>query len=86
MENKKLISVRMEERTLREIEKITRERSYWKRSDVICNLLSAVFANFTPFQIYNMMQIWLWERQEVDAKFEITDKMLTHSKLLHGKD
>ena len=84
MENKKLISVRIEDRTMQEIEKITQGHSYWKRSDVICNLLSAVFANFTPGDIYNMMQIWRWERQEVDAKFEITDKMLTHSKLYHG--
>lgn len=86
MENKELISVRIEARTLREIDKITQGRSYWKRSSVICNLLSAVFANFTPNQIYDMMQTWRWERQEVDAKFEITDKMLTHSKLLYGKD
>lgn len=84
MENKKLISVRIEDETLQEIEKIAQRHSYWKRSQVICNLLSAVFANFTPEQIYSMMQIWRWERQEVDAKFEITDKMLPHSKLYHG--
>ena len=84
MENRKLISVRIEDRTMQEIEKITQGHSYWKRSDVINNLLSAVFANFTPKQIYDMMQIWRWERQEVDAKFEITDKMLPHSKLYHG--
>ena len=54
MENKKLLSVRLDPTTLANIEKFVTKHSYWKRNTVICGILNAVFDNFDEKAIYDM--------------------------------
>lgn len=55
MENKKLLSVRLDPTTLGNIEKFVSRHSYWKRNTIISNVLDAVFDNFDEKTIYEMM-------------------------------
>lgn len=73
MITKKLTSIRLDEDTLEKIEKFAKDRDYWKRSDVINNILRAVFENFDEKQIYDMVCIYRWNKNIVNAEFEITD-------------
>lgn len=75
MYTKKLTSIRLDEDTLEKIEKFAKDRDYWKRSDVINNILRAVFENFGDRQIYDMVCIYRWKQNIVDTKFEITKEM-----------
>lgn len=54
MENKKLLSVRLDPTTVMNIEKFTNKHNYWKRNSVIDNVLTAVFDNFDEKAIYDM--------------------------------
>ena len=57
---------------LQKIEKISADHRYWKRSEVINNLLAAVVCNFNDDQIYAMLRRWDWRNNVVKAEFEIT--------------
>ena len=72
MERTKLVSVRLETETYNKIEKIVARETYYKRSDVINNLLKAVLDNFDDGQIHDMMYRWKWDRNVVNTQFEVT--------------
>lgn len=75
MERTKLVSIRLETETYDKIEKIVAHETYYKRSDVINNLLKAVLDNFDDGQIQDMMYRWKWTRNVVNTKFEVTDEL-----------
>lgn len=75
MERTKLVSVRLETETYEKIEKIVERESYYKRSDVINNLLKAVLDNFNDEQIYDMMYRWKWDGNVVNTQFEVTKEL-----------
>lgn len=75
MERTKLVSVRLETETYDKIEKIVERESYYKRSDVINNLLKAVLDNFDDGQIHDMMYRWKWDRNVVNTQFEVTKEL-----------
>ena len=75
MERTKLVSVRLETETFEKIEKIVARETYYKRSDVINNLLKAVLDNFDDGQIHDMMYRWKWDRNVVNAQFKVTDEL-----------
>lgn len=75
MERTKLVSVRLETETFEKIEKIVERETYYKRSDVINNLLKAVLDNFDDGQIHDMMYRWKWDRNVVNTQFEVTKEL-----------
>lgn len=75
MEETKLTSIRLRKDVLQKIEKISEDHHYWKRSEVINNLLLAVVSNFNDGQIYNMLRRWDWRQNVVKAEFEITKEL-----------
>lgn len=75
MERTKLVSVRIETETYEKIEKIVERETYYKRSDVINNLLKAVLDNFNDEQIHDMMYRWKWDRNVVNTQFEVTKEL-----------
>lgn len=79
-DNLKLISVRLDEDLLWELDKEVMKRTYWKRSDIIRNILIAVFAEMPPEDIYNMIRYYSYKKNVVNAKFEITDELKPYEK------
>ncbi len=75
MERTKLVSVRLETETYDKIEKIVARETYYKRSDVINNLLKAVLDNFDDGQIHDMMHRWKWMKNVVNTQFEVTKEL-----------
>lgn len=75
MKRTKLVSVRIETETYDKIEKIVARETYYKRSDVINNLLKAVLDNFDDGQIHDMMNRWKWDRNVVNTQFEVTKEL-----------
>ena len=75
MERTKLMSVRLETETYNKIEKIVERERYYKRSDVINNLLKAVLDNFDAGQIQDMMNRWKWNGNVVNTQFEVTKEL-----------
>lgn len=75
MEETKLTSIRLRKDVLQKIEKISADHRYWKRSEVINNLLLAVVCNFNDGQIYNMLRSWDWRQNVVKTEFEITKEL-----------
>ena len=75
MERTKLVSVRIETETYDKIENIVARETYYKRSDVINNLLKAVLDNFDEGQIHDMMYRWKWDRNVVNTQFEVTKEL-----------
>lgn len=75
MERTKLVSVRLETETFEKIEKILARETYYKRSEVINNLLKAVLDNFDDGQIHDMMYRWKWDRNVVNTQFEVTKEL-----------
>lgn len=69
------MSVRLETETFEKIEKIVARETYYKRSDVINNLLKAVLDNFDDGQIHDMMYRWKWDRNVVNTQFEVTKEL-----------
>lgn len=56
MENKKLISARIDPQTLEQIAKFQSRHTYWKRNTIISGVLNAVFENFDEHDIYDMVR------------------------------
>lgn len=79
-ENLKLISVRLDEDLLRKLDEIAQKYTYWKRSDIIRNILIAVLAEMSAGDIYNMIRYAWYKKNVVDAKFEITDELKPYEK------
>ena len=76
-ENLKLVSARIEPRTLEKIEKFCNDRWYWKRNSVINAVLTAVFDHFEDSDIYDMCRSWEPTRDNVDCKYKLlkTEKL-----------
>ena len=70
-ENLKLVSARIEPRTLENIEKFCKNHRYWKRNAVINGILTAVFDHFEDGDIYDMVRTWTVNKDQVDCKYKI---------------
>lgn len=79
-ENLKLVSVRMDDEVIKKLDEMARVYSYWKRSDIIRNILIAVLAEMSAVDIYNMIRYAWYKKNVVDAKFEITDELKPYEK------
>lgn len=71
MENKKLLSVRLDPTTLANIEKFASKHNYWKRNTVISAILDAVFDNFDDKSVYDMVRYSRHYHQEAKGSFSL---------------
>lgn len=74
MENKKLISVRLDPQTLVKIENFASKYYYWKRNAVISNVLDAVFDNFDDKAIYDMVRYRRNSHKDASGSFSLSQK------------
>lgn len=74
-ENLKLVSVRLDPEIIEKLDELATNHFYWKRSDVIRNILYAVLAEFDSRAIYNMIQYRYNRQNVVNTKFEITGEL-----------
>lgn len=74
MEKKKLISTRLDPRTLRKIETFKDKHFYWRRNTVISNILDAVFDNFDEKAIYDMVCYNRHEHKNASGSFSLSQK------------
>lgn len=79
-DNLKLVSVRMDDELIKKLNEVTRNHIYWKRSDIIRNILTAVLAEMSAGDIYNMIRYYYYKKNVVNAKFEITDELKPYEK------
>lgn len=74
-DNLTLVSVRMDDDLIRKLDEEVKKHIYWRRSDIIRNILTAVLAEMSAGDIYNMLRYYYYKKNVVDAKFEITDEL-----------
>ena len=74
MKPKKLTSVRLDEVILQRADEFVARHKYWKRSDVLNNVLLAALLNFTEAEIYDMVKTWEWRARKVNTQFVKTDE------------
>ena len=79
-ENLKLVSVRLDEELIQKLDEQVRSHVYWKRSDIIRNILTAVLSEMSGGAIYNMLRYYYYRKNVIDAKFEITDELKPHER------
>lgn len=72
MENKKLISTRLDPQTLVKIENFANKYYYWKRNTVISNVLDAVFDNFDDKAIYDMVRYCRHTHKDASCSFSLS--------------
>ena len=75
MDKTKLTSIRIETKTYERIERFSVDMRYYKKSEVINNILTAVFENFTDEQIRDMISRYKWWKNKVETKFEPTQEL-----------
>jgi len=75
MENKKLISARLNLQTLVKIENFTNKYYYWKRNAVISHVLDAVFDNFDDKAIYDMIRYDRHLHSDASGTFSLPGKL-----------
>jgi hypothetical protein len=73
---KELLSVRIDPTTLENIEKVVKEHYYWKRNTIISGVLDAVFDNFSPSDIYDMVRYSRLLHKKASGKFSLNDAAL----------
>lgn len=78
--NLKLVSVRMDDDLIKKLDEAVQKHTYWKRSDIIRNILTAVLAEMSASDLYNMIRYYYYKKNVVDAKFEITDELKPYEK------
>lgn len=71
MENKKLLSVRLDPTTLTNIEKFAQKHYYWKRNTVISNILDAVFDCFDESAHYDMVRYSRHYHRDASGSFSL---------------
>lgn len=71
MENKKLLSVRLDPTTVMNIEKFAEMHYYWKRNTVIDGVLNAVFDNFDEKAIYDMVRYNRDSHKDASGSFSL---------------
>lgn len=76
MPKKELLSVRIDPTTLAKVEQFTRQHYYWKRNTVISGVLDAVFDNFSPSDIYDMVRYSRLLHKHASGKFSLNDAAL----------
>lgn len=74
-ENLKLVSVRLDEDLIKKIDDVAHRQRYWKRSDIIRDILIAAFDEMSDGDIYDMIRYPWYKKNVVDAKFEITKEL-----------
>lgn len=74
-ENLKLISVRLDEDLLKKLDEVAQRHIYWRRSDIIRNILIAALNEMSEKDLYNMIRYYQYNKNVVDAKFEITNEL-----------
>lgn len=79
-ENMKVMSVRLDDDLIEKLDEVAQRHAYWKRSDVIRNILIAVFAEMSKVDLYNMIRYNFYKKNVVNAKFEITDELKPYEK------
>ena len=79
-ENLKLISVRLDEDLINKLDEVAKNHSWWKRSDIIRNILIAALAEMSAGDLYNMIRYHYYKKNVVNAKFEITDELKPYEK------
>lgn len=72
MENKKLISARIDRQTLVKIENFANKYYYWKRNTVISHVLDAVFDNFNDKAIYDMVRYCRNSHKDASGSFSLS--------------
>lgn len=72
-DNLKLISVRLDDDLIKKLDEVAQKHTYWKRSDIIRNILFAAISEMSGGDIYNMIRYHYYKKNVIDAKFEITD-------------
>lgn len=77
MAESKIVSVRMDDNLIELLDKQVKSHRYWKRSNVICNILYAVLTRFTEKEIYDMIRMYYYRDNVVITKFEVTDELRT---------
>lgn len=70
MDKTKIISVRIDNDTLEEIQKFIVRRRYWKRNAVINSILTSLFMNANEEDIHKLITWW----KRSSAKLEISVK------------
>lgn len=79
-DNLKLVSIRMDDELIQKLDQLSHDYTYWNRSDIIRNILTAVLAEMSKGDIYNMVRYYYNKRNVVNAKFEITDELKPYEK------
>lgn len=79
-DNLKLISVRMDEEVIKKLDEVAQKHIYWSRSDIIRNILIATLGEMSAKDLYNMIRYYQYNKNVVDAKFEITDELKPYEK------
>lgn len=74
-DNLKLISVRLDEDLIEKLDELAQKHTYWKRSDIIRNILIAALDEMSSGDIYNMIRYHFYKKNVVNAKFEITNEL-----------
>lgn len=72
MENKKLLSTRLDPQTLVKIENFANKYYYWKRNTVISNVLDAVFDCFDNKAIYDMVRYCRHTHKDASGSFSLS--------------
>ena len=74
-DNMKVMSVRLDDDLIEKLDDLAKSYTYWRRSDIIRNILVAAFAEMSPVDLYNMIRYHYYKKNVIDAKFEITDEL-----------
>lgn len=80
-ENLKLVSVRLDEDLIKKIDNEALRRRYWKRSDIIRDILTAVFDEMSGRDIYDMIRYPWYRKNVVKAKFELTTELKPNNRI-----
>lgn len=84
MADTKLMSIRVNNDTLKKIEDFKKNHSYWKTSSIMNGVLDAVFNNFDDKQIYAMLREWDWKKCITNVEFDITKELKPYKSYLNG--
>lgn len=72
-QNLKLISARIEPKTLEQIDEWLAQHRYWKRNAVINGVLTAVFNTFCEKEIYDMVRYSPNRYEKPSGSFSLPD-------------
>lgn len=73
MEKKKLISARVDPRTLEKVDAFIQKHYYWKRNTVISNVLDAVFNCCSDGDIYDMVRYSKNHHRNASGSFSLNE-------------